>query len=292
MHYDKLANYLWQAVLSTFSQLVILLGPGLVLAFVMHLLAGFIAAKTCRLIGRNAFLMIFGWLGTIVHEGGHALFCLIFDHRIIAIKWFDVNGSDGTLGYVKHSYDRDSLYQRIGQFFIGIGPIVMGTVVIYCASRYLLGPELFASIRHNADSAMSISKHSFTSLVKSVGQSCVTILSTIFTTKNLTDWKFYIFLYLTFSVGSSITLSPQDIKGASSGFVTLAGLLLVFNVVTNWLGIVPERVFRGLSNSYSVFYVAMLFAILMNAMVAALLLLPAATRTTRKAAETFRGMKD
>jgi hypothetical protein len=273
MHYDKLIHYLWQACQSTFSQLVILLGPCLLLAFVMHLLAGFIAARACRLIGRNAFLLIFGCFGTIVHEGGHAIFCLLFGHRITAIKWFDFSCGDGTLGYVRHSYGRNSFYQRSGNFFIGIGPILLGTVVIYFASRYLLEPELFASIRHNADSAMSVSEHSIIAIAGSVGHNCLAIVSAIFTAKNLADWKFYLFLYLTLSVGSSITLSPQDIRGASSGFITLAGLLLVFNVVTSWLGIMPESLFRGLSSSYSMFYVGMLLAILLNALVGSLLLL-------------------
>lgn len=273
MHFNNLANYVWQAVLGTFFQLMMLLGPGLALAFVMHLLAGFIAEKACRVIGRNTFLMLFGWLGTFVHEGGHVLFCLLFGHRIIAVKWFDLTCQDGSLGYVRHSCDRNSLYQRIGLFFIGIGPILLGTVVIYYASRYLLGPEVFASIRHNADSAMQVSKHSFAALAESIGHNCLTIFSVIFTRDNLANWKFYVFLYLTFSVGSSITLSPQDIKGALSGFLTLTGVLLVFNVATNWLGIVPVRVVRGLSSSYSVFYVGMFLAILLNAMVAAVLLL-------------------
>lgn len=292
MHFNHYAHYLWQAGLSTFSQLVILLGPGLALAFVMHLLAGFIVEKACRVMGRNAYLRIFGWLGTIIHEGGHALFCLLFGHRIIAIKWFDSSCADGSLGYVKHGYDRNSLYQGIGRFFIGIGPILLGTVLIYYASRYLMGPELFASLKHNADSALLASKHSFATLARSIGHSCLTIFSAVFTTNNLTNWKFYIFLYLTFSIGSSITLSPADIEGAASGFVAMAGLLLVFNLVTNWLGIVPEKVFRGVSNSYSVFYVAMLFAILMNAMVAVLLLLLPAARSTRKPGESLRETKN
>jgi len=280
MHLNNLAHYLWQATLSTFSQLVMLLGPGLALAFVMHILADFIAAKACRIIGRNAFLLIFGWLGTIVHEGGHALFCLLFGHRITAIKWFALSGTDGCRGYVRHSYDRNSLYQRIGQFFIGIGPILLGTVVICSAASYLLEAELFATIRQNADSAIAASQHSFAALAKAIGHGCVTIFAAIFTGKNLTDWKFYTFLYLSFSVGSAITLSPQDVKGALSGFLTLAGLLLLCNVVTNWLGSVPESLFRGLSSAYSVFYAAMLLTIIMNAMVAAvLLLLPASCRS-------------
>ncbi|MGO0807158.1 hypothetical protein ACTPEF_24675, partial [Clostridioides difficile] len=35
--------------------------------------------------------------------------------------------NDGILGYVSHSYKKDNLYQSIGNFFIGIAPIIGGT---------------------------------------------------------------------------------------------------------------------------------------------------------------------
>jgi hypothetical protein len=282
MHVAKISHYLWQAVQITLSQLVIILGPGLALALVMHLLADFIARKACLLIGRSAFLTLFGWLGTIVHEGGHVLFCVLFGHRITAIKWFDPGGADGTLGYVRHRYDPDSSFQRIGQFFIGIGPILLGTTVICCASRYLLGAEIFASLRHHADTSLLTAQFSFAALAQSIGHGLSALFPLIFSASNLTDWKFYLFLYLTFAVGSAISLSPQDVTGAASGFFALAGLLLAFNVVTGWLGSVPESVFRGVSSACSIFYAAMVLAVFMNALIAlVLLLLPASPGKSR-----------
>lgn len=277
MHLTTLTHYLWQAAQSTLSQLVLLLGPGLALAFVMHLLSGFIARRTCRLIGRSAFLALFGWLGTMVHEGGHALFCLLFGHRITAIKWFDCSCRDGSYGYVRHSYDPDSLYQHSGRFFIGIGPLLLGTAVIYYSARILLGTELLVPLNQNTAAALLTANTSFAALATALGQSCLNLLTTLFTARNLTSWQLYLFLYLSFSVGSAITLSPQDIKGTWSGFVVLTGLLLAFNVGTSWLGSVPDSIFRVLGSSCSVFYAAMLLAVFMNAMIAALLLLvPAA----------------
>ncbi|MDR3490768.1 MAG: hypothetical protein P4M12_01845 [Gammaproteobacteria bacterium] len=43
------------------------------------------------------------WLGTPIHELGHALMCLIFAHKIKDIKLLTLNQADGTLGYVSHS---------------------------------------------------------------------------------------------------------------------------------------------------------------------------------------------
>ena len=43
-------------------------------------------------------------------------------------------GRDGTLGYVEHAYNRRSLYQSVGNFFIGTGPIWFGSALVYLLS--------------------------------------------------------------------------------------------------------------------------------------------------------------
>ena len=39
---------------------------------------------------------ITGAIGTPLHECAHALFCVIFGHKITAIKLFQINSDDGT----------------------------------------------------------------------------------------------------------------------------------------------------------------------------------------------------
>ena len=86
-------------------------------------LFGWLIAQCNRTFYRNfgrygrTVCYLTGAIGTPLHECGHALFCLLFGHKIHEIKLFQI-GDDGTLGYVKHSYIKKNVYQRSGNFFI------------------------------------------------------------------------------------------------------------------------------------------------------------------------------
>ena len=83
---DGVLSYLWAAALASLIQIGIFLIPGLVLAFIMSFISGFVERRSLLTMGKGWYLGLFGWLGTIVHELGHAIFCLIFGHKITAIK--------------------------------------------------------------------------------------------------------------------------------------------------------------------------------------------------------------
>jgi len=79
--------------------------------------------------------------GVMLHELSHALFCLVFGHKVKKVQLFTANGGE-TIGYVNHAYNMRSPYQRIGNFFIGVAPIICGTVAIYLLARILV-PQIF-----------------------------------------------------------------------------------------------------------------------------------------------------
>jgi hypothetical protein len=58
----------------------------------------------------------------------------------------------------------------------------------------------------------------------------------IFSRENWSSVWFYVFLYLVFAIGSSVTLSGADLQGARRGFIYLVIFVLIFNAATLWLG--------------------------------------------------------
>jgi hypothetical protein len=177
-----------------------------------------------------------GWIGTPIHELGHAIFCIIFGHKITAIKLFGPNSLDGTLGYVYNSYNADNYYQKIGTLFIGAGPIILGSFILYTL-MYFLVPN------HN-----EISKLLSTRIVQNLSISNVwdnltrilligiNIITLIFSFSNFSSITFFIFLYLSLCIGSHMQLSPPDLKGMWPGLVIIAIGLLVVNIFAVLIG--------------------------------------------------------
>jgi hypothetical protein len=274
---EAIGSFLWyliQVAGITLFQIFILLGPILILAFIMSLLAEFVEFLAFQVIGRIWFLLLFGWLGTTVHELGHIVFCLIFGHRIVEANFFNLDLSSNMRGLVRHSYNLDSLYQRIGNFFIGIGPIILGPLTIFLTARFLLGVNMMAPF--DDITLENVSFDSFGGIVDlalRLLQATLMGLIGIFNWQNLLDWRFYAFLYITFAVGSSVTLSLPDIEGAFSGFSLLVITIFLFNFLTFWLEDFATGPFLQISRYLASFYMIMIFAIILNVVAVGILFL-------------------
>jgi hypothetical protein len=260
----EILNYLWHVVLTTLLQLFVLLGPLLILAFIMNFVAGKTEKLSYRLFGLKGYLYAFGWLGTAVHEIGHAIFAVIFGHKITEMKLFSPDPESGTLGYVSHSYNKRSIYQNIGNFFIGIGPIILGSLFLYLITYLLFRFNVMQlnSISLNIGQGFELSM--ITGFISDVWNSSVDYVHYIFYSGNFTWWKLVIALYVLFSVGSSITLSAPDVQGSMSGFVYFVITLLVFNLITFWLGDFTLNFFRQIGVLFSGFYFLIIISILIN----------------------------
>ena len=72
---QPIVDYAGQSALLTVRQLLVQLGPVLLLAFLLDRFAQFIRARGARIFGRDVFVYLTA-PGVMVHELGHAFFCV------------------------------------------------------------------------------------------------------------------------------------------------------------------------------------------------------------------------
>jgi hypothetical protein len=158
--------------------------------------------------GRKAVIAT-GFIGVPIHELGHAFFCIIFWHKIKAVKFFQPNPTDGILGYVRHEYNPRNTYQQIGNFFIGIGPILFGSLAIMLLSWILLP----------------------LSFVEAAGGDLWRVFLVVFSPANAINPWWWVFMVLAISITLHMSLSPADIRGSIKGFIYMAIILLILNII-------------------------------------------------------------
>jgi hypothetical protein len=260
---NPILDYLLKVISVTFSQLFLLLGPGLILAVIVYYISELLRNQTASLFGHE-FWVYFTFLGTMIHELGHAFFAVLFGHKVTTLRLFDPDPVTGTLGYVQHSYNPRNLYHQIGNFFIGIGPVILGSVAVYFFSELLLAGQLFASLEElNLATASLDSLQSAWQLLREVFINGLEVFRSLLFPANLGNWKFYLFLYLALSIGTHLKLSRSDLEGAVVGFGYLVGLVFAINLATLWVGDWASRYAIMISQSYSFFYGVMIFTIIL-----------------------------
>ncbi|EEU30247.1 hypothetical protein HMPREF0501_00625 [Limosilactobacillus coleohominis 101-4-CHN] len=90
--------------------------------------------------------VILGGIGVIIHELSHLVVALLFGHRIDRVSLLHIpdahDPNDRGLGYVSHVWNDDSLYQKIGNVFIGIAPVIGCSLAMVISTRFLV-PTLY-----------------------------------------------------------------------------------------------------------------------------------------------------
>ncbi|SHF39408.1 hypothetical protein SAMN05444392_12019 [Seinonella peptonophila] len=216
-------------------ELVYLVGVLIAIGLILGILEKREQEYLISAFGRKGPLLT-AWIGTPIHEMGHWIQCVIWRHKVVSVKLLQLHDPDGVLGYVEHKYNPKSLYQRIGNFFIGIGPIISGIASIILA-MYILVPQSFATFQSQIERS-STSKHIFDiQMIESLVQAIVMISKSLFTTQNVTSISFWIFVIIAISISSHIALSTADIQNSFQGLVTIFGLLFLTNIFASLFSI-------------------------------------------------------
>ena len=226
-YFDKLN--IGEVLFVTLIQLALVLGPLILVSLFTNIVSMGVEKRIIQLLGRKVYIYVLGWIGTPLHEVGHALMCLLFNHRISAMKVFGQDKITGALGYVKHSWNKMSVYQRVGNFFIAIGPLIMGGVIISILAIFICP---MCNISVSADALGSISTVSDIPVAILVWfKSLALMVWQFFVNFDVRDYKAWIFVYILLAVGSHINLSVADLKSARAGLIAVSSILLLYNVL-------------------------------------------------------------
>ena len=220
-------EYLQQAVIQALKMLAIGLLPYLIFALLMQKISNSIRTRLALLLSVKGYIYLTA-PGVMIHELSHAFFCLIFRHKVVKMKLFSPE-KDGTLGYVNHVYNPKSRFQRIGNFFIGTGPVWGGVFMLWLVTRLLLPSDILSLERGLLEAVFNLARY---------------IISVEFWSR----WQSYCWLYLILTISSHVTLSPPDLVGATAGASTLIVTVFLFGLALGWHSSLSSFVDRILHN--------------------------------------------
>jgi len=202
------------------TQLILLFG-GL---FLFGILLSFVQEKTQRIyfrvIGWKGILWT-AWIGTPIHEIGHLFFAKLFRHKITSVSFFRPNRNTGQLGDVEHSYRKDSLYQNIGNFFIGIAPLISGSLVLIGLLYFLIpnANDVFVPLTGTGNNLLGS--------VQSIWQTLLSLWSQV----DIHIWQWWLFLYLSFAISSHLAPSKQDRRGMWHGLGWIVAVMIILDLL-------------------------------------------------------------
>jgi len=198
-------TFFTQFFLLYITQFSLTVGVFFVYGFLLFAIQQKIHTIYFKTIGWKGILLT-AWIGTPVHELSHAIFAWMFGHKIHKISFFSPNKETQRLGYVTHSYEKWSIVQRFGSFFIGGAPLIVGPLVIL-SLLYWLQPQLYSLI-HTFDLSLIL--------------------------QSIKDPLFWIFMYIAFSISSHMAPSLQDMSGMKQGL----GILLIAFFISSLIGMI------------------------------------------------------
>lgn len=253
----EILGLLAKAGLTTLLFLGSALLPILVLCVALLLLGRFLNRRLLDTFGWQAVLLA-AWIGTPVHEFSHLVACWIGRNKVEDFALFKPDAKSGSLGYVQHSYDSQSFYQRvIGNTLVGLAPFLGGSLVIYLLTKGFF-PDLL--IDHPATLSLTADKLGDLTKLAELGRAWWTELGVfyrvLFDTNNLSRWQFWLYLFAMISLAAHLSPSRADFEGLGRPLLLLLVLLYLteltlvslahFKVVTWALPLVNPVVLVGL----------------------------------------------
>ena len=216
-----------------------------------------------HLLGRRpgrVFWFATSWLGTPVHELGHALVCLVFCHRIERMRLF--SGRRG-VAMVRHSYSRKNVWATMGNLFIGLGPVFTGLAVILTLLSLVYPNSLRAFYATGAEGSGALSL---------LFDRMWRLFQGLLGESTRPAWARIIAVLFLFSVTLHVRLSLADVRGMCRGLPAYLVVCAAASAIVSFMGATAyAEVLGGLrrfgGTVLMLFAIILLFALLQLALV-------------------------
>jgi len=221
----------------------------IVFTYIFGLLYKIAGEKNSAYIQRN-----FGWsgycvLGTVgvtYHELSHLITAVLFRHKINEVRLFrPIQGkTDGTLGYVHHSWNSKSIYQKIGNFFIGTAPMFFGAGLLFFFLRVAY-PDAFINVTQTNEipSALGFA------------------VRNMFEPSNFLTWWTPIIILIAIFICPYMHMSWADIKGATSGAITLVIVAAALSISSI---LIPTDLVAAIQSAMNTFVTYYIYALMLG----------------------------
>lgn len=181
----------------------------------------------------NSSQLVVGGLGVVIHELGHAIFAYLFGHKVTHVQLLNLNyRQSGALGSVDHRWNDRNVYQMLGNFFIGLAPYYMCSLVLYLLQKYLLKAQFSIT---SLTQSLSINNNISISMIFD------SVLDNLKSSFANASWEMIIlYVVLTIMIASTgYDLSRNDFMTVNKGIlpwivvlIILGSILYVINVRT------------------------------------------------------------
>ena len=174
--------------------------------------------------GNAAFglVRLTGYIGTPVHELSHALMCVLFGHTITKMKMINSDKRSKTL-------------HQIGNYFIGVSPILAGGAVVMLFV-WLFMTEMLSRLTGEMGGLLGI-EDALRMLDKA--------WDTLFAKENFDNIRYWLALLFSVTVVIHMEISSSDIRSGLRGLLCLSVMLLVTDLILGFMFPSALAIFTG-----------------------------------------------
>jgi hypothetical protein len=260
---EQASHFIFEVLKLTFLQFFIVLGPFLIIAFLLHFVSSWFQISLYNLLGERPYHILFGKLSTIIHEFGHAIFCFIFRQKV---RYIDLSRDNAHVG---REIKPGNVFQFIGEFFVGIGPILLSIAILYLLAFLFFKETILLHFTDLETSYLDFETfESIKRFLRILNTTFFAVIYNFFTAENLMNWKFYIFLYALIIAGDSMALSKNDIRIFLPSLTIPLAVFLIFSIFDQIEGKTTDTyVLYSISKYYSSFISVMLLCLLFNLLI-------------------------